>query len=100
MTKSVELVNHNFRSRYINGNKHKNGIKILHWNPGAKHLHNKIENIESAVNGYKPGILGISESNFLRSHDVNEVQIENYNLFFSDTLNNENLKVSSGGLCT
>ena len=94
MTKSVEIVNHNFRSRYINGNKNKNGIKILHWNPGAKHLRNKVENIESVINGYKPEILGISESNFLRSHDVNEVQIENYNLFFSETLNNENLKVS------
>ena len=61
---------------------------------GLKHLHNKIENIESVVNVYKRGILGISESNFLRSHDVNEVQIENYNIFFSETLNNENLKVS------
>ena len=94
LTKSVELVNHNFRSRYTNGNKKKNGVKILHWNPGAKHLHNKVQNIESVINAYKPEVLGISESNFYKSHDVNEVQIENYNLFFSETLNNENLKVS------
>ena len=40
-TKSVEIVNHNFESRYKFGNKKKNGVKIMHWNPGSKHLHNK-----------------------------------------------------------
>ena len=76
-------MNHNFRSRYINGNVKKNGIKILHWNPGSKHLHNKLVNIESVVNTYKPGILGISESNFFEAHDINDVRIENYKLLCS-----------------
>ena len=94
LKKTVEVVNHNFRSRYVNGNIKKNGIKILHWNPGSKHLHNKLVNIESLINTYKPGILGISESNFFESHDINDVQIENYKLFLSETLNNVDIKAS------
>ena len=94
LPKSIKIVNPNFESRYKFGNKQKNGIKIMHWNPGSKHLHNKLENIESVINGYKPDILGISESNFLRNHELNDVQIENYKLFFSETLNNENIKAS------
>jgi hypothetical protein len=91
---SVKLLKTNFESRYKYDNKKKNGIKIMHWNAGGKHLLNKLENIESVINGYKPHILGISEANFFRKHDVQDVQIENYQLFFSDTLNNEALKVS------
>jgi hypothetical protein len=85
---SVEQVNTNFESRYKYGNKQKNGIKIMHWNAGGKHLANKIDNIESVINGYKPQILGISESNFLKRHDANDVQIDNYKLFMSNTISN------------
>ena len=35
----------------------------MHWNPGAIHLPYKLENMKSVINGYKPHILGISESN-------------------------------------
>ena len=94
LTKTVEVVNHNFRSRYVNGNIKKNGIRIIHWNPGSKHLHNKLTNIESLINMYKPGILGISESNFFRAHDINDVQIENYKLYFSETLHNDSIGAS------
>jgi hypothetical protein len=66
----------------------------MQWNPGSKHLHNKLGNIESVINGYKPDILGISESNFFKHHDINDVQIDNYKLFLSDTLDNENIKAS------
>jgi hypothetical protein len=66
----------------------------MHWNAGGKHLKNKVTNIESVINGYKPSILGISESNFFREHDVQDVQIENYRLYFSNTINNDDLKVS------
>ena len=51
---SMETIDTNFESRYKYGNKQKNGIKIMHWNAGGKHLVNKIENIESVINGYKP----------------------------------------------
>ena len=91
---SVEKVNINFQARYKYGNKQKNGLKIMHWNGGGKHLVNKINNIESVVNGYKPAILGISESNFLKHHDINDVQIENYKLFMSNTIRNEDIGAS------
>ena len=93
-TKSMRIVDHNFESRYKFGNKKQNGVKIMHWNPGSKHLHNKLGNIESVINGYKPDILGISESNFFKHHDINDVQIDNYKLFLSDTLDNEKIKSS------
>ena len=94
LKKSMRIVDHNFESRYKFGNKKQNGVKIMHWNPGSKHLHNKLGNIESVINGYKPDILGISESNFFKHHDINDVQIDNYKLFLSDTLDNENIKAS------
>ena len=40
-------LNVNFAARYKFGNK-TNGIKILHWNAGARHLKNKINDIEHA----------------------------------------------------
>jgi hypothetical protein len=91
---SVEKVNINFQARYKYGNKQKNGLKIMHWNGGGKHLVNKISNIEYVVNGYKPAILGISESNFLKHHDINDVQIENYKFFISNTIRNEDIGAS------
>ena len=66
----------------------------MHWNAGGKYLVNKINNIESVINGYRPEILGISEANFLKNHDIQDVQIENYQLYFSDTLNNDDIAAS------
>ena len=80
---SVQIIDVNFESKYKYGNRQKTGIKIMHWNAGGKHLINKLTNIESVINGYKPSILGISESNFFARHDINDVQIENYKLFLS-----------------
>ena len=91
---SVQIKDVNFESKYKYGNRQKTGIKIMHWNAGGKHLINKITNIESVINGYKPSILGISESNFFARHDINDVQIENYKLFLSETINNENIQAS------
>ena len=34
----------------------------MHWNAGGKYLVNKINDIESVINGYRPEILGISEA--------------------------------------
>ena len=94
LQKSVNILDSNFESRYKYGNRQKTGLKIMHWNPGGKYLKNKIENIESVINGYKPDLLGISESNHFRAHDIQDVQIENYRLYLSNTINNDNLKVS------
>ena len=87
-------MNNNFESRYKYGNKQKNRLKIMHWNAGGQYLVNKINNIESVINGYRPEILGISEANFLKNHDIQDVQIENYQLYFSDTLNNDDIAAS------
>ena len=91
---SVEIVNNNFESRYKYGNKQNNGLKIMHWNAGGKYLLNKINNIESLINGHRPEIWGICEANFLKNHDIQDVQIENYQLYFSDTLNNDDIAAS------
>ena len=91
---SVVVINSNFQARYKFGNIQKNGIKIMHWNGGGKHLKNKKDSIETVIAGYKPEILGISEANFLKQHDLNDVQIENYNLFMSDTIHNNEIQAS------
>ena len=91
---SVQIIDVNFESNYIYGNRQKTGIKIMHWNAGGKHLINKLTNIESVINGYKPSILGISESNFFARHDINDVQIENYKLFSSENTNIETIQAS------
>ena len=38
--------------------------------------------------------MGISESNFLKHHRLEDVQIEDYNLFLADTLRNPQLNIS------
>ena len=91
---SVEIIDNNFQSRYKFGNRQNNGLKIMHWNAGGKHLINKIDNIESVINGYRPHFLGISEANLLKKHDLNDVQIENYKLYVSNTLNNPSIEAS------
>ena len=86
-------LNVNFAARYKFGNK-TNGIKILHWNAGARHLKNKINDIEHVISTYRPDILGISEANFKKEHSLEDVQIENYSLFLCNTLENPSLNIS------
>ena len=90
----TETINVNFEAHYKFGNRKKNGIKILHWNAGARHLKNKINDIENVISSYRPAILGISEGNFKKEHNLEDVQIENYSLYFSETLNNPDLNIS------
>jgi hypothetical protein len=94
LQKSVEIIDNNFQSRYKHGNRQKNGLKIMHWNACGKHLINKIGNIESVINGYRPHFLGISEANLLKKHDITDVQIENYTLYVSNTLSNPSIEAS------
>ena len=79
---------------YVNGNRRRNGIKIGHINLGSGYLVNKMNSIETIIGGYKPHILGISESCFKKSHDKNDIQIDDYNVFFSKTLENQSLNAS------
>ena len=68
----------NFQSRYTNGNRKANGIKISHWNKGPGHLHSKMPEIKNIIKGLHPHILGLSEANLKQSHDQKLVQIEDY----------------------
>ena len=86
--------NHNFLARYKYGNIRKNGIKLAHWNQGPGFLSTKRGEIENIINGYRPHILGISEGTFYPSHDVANVEIENYDVFFSKSLSNPQLNYS------
>ena len=88
------IENHNFQARYLNGNIRRNGIKLSHWNQGPGFLSTKRNEIENIINGYTPHILGISEGSFHSSHDITEVQIENYDVYFSKALQNPQLNVS------
>ena len=76
----------NFTSRYINGNKKNQGIKIAHWNKGNAFLENKMPEIKNIVSGLHPHVLGISEANLHHNDDQNLVQMEDYTLHTCPTL--------------
>ena len=94
LTKSLVIDDYNFLARYKYGNRRGAGIKLCHWNKGSAFLINSMNEIEATIAEYKLHILGISESNFHSHHRIEDVQIENYNLYLADTLNNPNLNVS------
>ena len=50
--------------------------------------------IEQVVSDNKPHLLGISEANLKSVHDLQEVQLPEYELVLSKTIGNEQLKVS------
>ena len=82
----------NFQSRYLNGNRKNQGIKICHWNKGGSHLQNKMPEIRQLVSGLHPHILGISEANLLPNHDQSLVQLTDYNLHLPLTLSGQDNK--------
>ena len=53
-----------------------------------------IEEIEYLVSSFKPHILGISETNFWRHQSLQNVQLENYDLYFAKSLDNPKHNVS------
>ena len=69
-------------------------MKLCHWNAGNAFLKNKINSIESVISHLSPHIIGISEANLLKCHDQSEVQIPDYELFTSLTMDNPNLNYS------
>ena len=81
-------------ARSITGNRSNRGIKLAHWNAGSAHLCNKLDEIEQVVADLHPHVLGISEANFKRSHSLDDVQIQDYDIVLSKTLENEELGVS------
>ena len=59
-------INHNFlaRYRYRNKRQNKGGISIIHWNKGSSLLANKMGDLSTIIDNYKPLVLGLSEANF------------------------------------
>ena len=84
----------NFHSRYLYGNRRANGIKISHWNKGPGFLQNKTTEIKTIINDLHPHIIGISEANLHQHHDQGLVQLDDYTLHISPTINNASLKTS------
>ena len=54
----------------MNGNRANKGIRLAHWNAGSAHLANKMHEIEQVVSDHHPHLLGISESNYKKMHDI------------------------------
>ena len=77
-----------------NGNRDSRGIRLAHWNPGSAYLPNKMTELNLAVGEHQPHLLGISEANFKQTHDMEDVQIADYELFVSKTIENRNLNIS------
>ena len=50
--------------------------------------------IEQVVSVHHPHLLGISESNHKRVHDIEDVQLQEYDLVLSKTIDNDQLEVS------
>ena len=83
LSTSISKTNNNFLARYTNGNIRRNGIKLCHWNKGPGFLSTKLNEVENVINGYSPHLFGVSEANFHSNHDISDVQIENYDVYFS-----------------
>ena len=94
LTKSTMIEDYNFLARYQHGNRRSTGHKLCHWNKGGPFLHNRVNEIEQTIEEYKPHILGVSEANFHRHHNLDDVQIENYTLYLAKTLENPDLNIS------
>ena len=88
------VVDHNFEARYKFGNKKVAGIRLLHWNKGSSYLENKMNEIATIIDKYKPHVFGISEANFLHDHHSSNVEIPEYKIHFCPTLQNPSLKAS------
>ena len=49
--------------------------------------------MKNITNEFSPNILGISEANFKKDHNIQDVQIDDYQLYFPKTLQNNNIKI-------
>ena len=66
----------NFFAKYTYGNRRSNGIKLCQWNAGAGYLSNKQPELKNIIGGYKPHVVGVSESYFKKGQDLQDVQIQ------------------------
>lgn len=75
------------------------GIKIGHWSKGPSHLENKMGEIENLISTHRPHLLGISEANLHHHHDLQNVQVDDYDLITCPTITNPILKTSRIVVC-
>ena len=94
LSKSTDIEDYNFLARHTNGNRRSMGLKLCHWNKGGSYLINTRNEIEQIIDQYRPHVFGISESNFLSTHNPEDVQINHYNLYLADTIKNPDLNIS------
>ena len=89
-------INHNFLARYRYGNKRQNkgGISIIHWNKGSSLLANKMGDLSTIIDNYKPLVLGLSEANFRKHDDLEDVRLPDYKMHTSPTIDNPDHGVS------
>ena len=67
---------------------------MAHWNAGSAHLHNKMDELQEVVADLHPHVLGISEANFRKTHTLEDVQIQDYDLVLSKMIENDRFGVS------
>ena len=86
-------ISNNFYARYTFGNK-RQGMKLVHWNKGSSFLENKIDEIQALIQQHKPHVLGLSEANLFKNHDMSKVKVPDYELYHCPSLNDPSLHVS------
>ena len=69
-------------------------LYVLHFNIESRFLQNKMHEIENTISSYHPHVIGISESNFFKHHQTEDVQLQDYKFIPSNTLDNDQLNVS------
>ena len=87
--------NRNKLTHILNGNRTRGkGIKMMEWNKGSSYLENKIPEIETMINQYKPQVMGLCEANLRRLTDQRLVDISDYTLHTAPTMDNDSLQIS------
>ena len=73
--KKTNNKNNNKNAHILNGNiiNNKKNLKIVHWNKGPYHFHNKIDDMKILIYTHKPHILSLSEANWNIKSNINDL---------------------------
>ena len=84
----------NKKWKSIYGNRRTEELSIISWNAGATYLMNQMNEVKWLLDEFNPHILFLPESNLLRSHDRDKVEIEGYTLHTSLMIRNADRQTS------
>ena len=84
----------NFYARYLYGNKQAGGIRIAHLIKGKGYLVSKKFEVEKLLSDLHPHVLGISEADYFKNHDIDDIKFTDYALHTCSTLENPDLQYS------